>query len=104
MILINLFREPVALITIDGERIELPGQEGGQASCNVGTLEADMIERVPLYHRVVNDILHVPDPAPDTMYVAPAEVAEALRRKDVVGLTFLDRDAGAYRGLQSYVV
>jgi hypothetical protein len=93
---------------VDGQLVALP-PSGEVARCStteevVGHVEVDGV-MVPVVSTKFGEVIGLPEPKPDTVYVVSALVASAVRRRDVLSPGSLVRDKeGRVVGAASFVL
>ena len=94
MKLVNLTPHAVNIVLEDGALNIVPSgvvARCSQSDVNVGTIDVDGIA-VPLTETSFGDVVDLPAPAPDTLYIVSRLVATAANRDDLVVPNGIVRD------------
>lgn len=95
MKLVNLTPHTVNVVLEDGATLNIASSgvvaRCSQSDVNVGTIDVDGIA-VPLTETSFGDVVDLPAPAPDTLYIVSRLVATAANRDDLVVPNGIVRD------------
>lgn len=95
--LVNLTPHAITLMPADGQSVTIP-PSGAVARCAVRRVQIGMVRTpdgpgVPINRTEFGAVEGLPAPAPDTIYIVSAIVAQAAHRDDVVIVDEVVRDS-----------